>query len=164
MNKKGFTIVELLAVLIVLALILLIAIPKVLNIIETSKMKSFEINANKLVHEALKEYAKDSLEKKYIIENGEFTLNNLKVNGELPLNATIMVSSDGEVAIAAYNDKWCAIKNVNEDRVTVDTDIEDCKIVEPTPLSCFTYTKTDTEVTITDYSNDVGCLCIRKTR
>ena len=49
MNKKGFTIIELLAVIVVLSIILVIAVPRVLNVIEESKKKSFEISANKLV-------------------------------------------------------------------------------------------------------------------
>jgi len=43
MNKKGFTLVELLAVMIILSVILLIAVPNILNIIEDSRLKSFRI-------------------------------------------------------------------------------------------------------------------------
>lgn len=96
MNNKGFTIIELLAVLIVLSIILVIAVPRVLNIIETSKKKSFEVSANKLIKEAAKEFAKDNLEKEYIITNGSFEGNKLDVKGDMPLSGTINILEDGK--------------------------------------------------------------------
>lgn len=44
MNKKGFTLVELLAVIVILAIILAIAIPSITSLIENSKKGSFESN------------------------------------------------------------------------------------------------------------------------
>ena len=41
MNNKGFTLVELLAVIVILAIILLVAVPNVLNVIERSKEDSY---------------------------------------------------------------------------------------------------------------------------
>ena len=41
-NKKGFTLVELLAVIVILAVILVIAIPRILDVIDSSKLSSFE--------------------------------------------------------------------------------------------------------------------------
>ena len=41
LNKKGFTLVELLAVIVILAIIMLIAIPAVLNTLTAAKRKSF---------------------------------------------------------------------------------------------------------------------------
>lgn len=41
-NKKGFTLVELLAVIVILGVLLLIAVPAVQNIIKSSKIKAFE--------------------------------------------------------------------------------------------------------------------------
>jgi type IV pilus assembly protein PilA len=40
-KKKGFTLVELLAVIVILAIIMIIAIPAVLNTMQTARKKSF---------------------------------------------------------------------------------------------------------------------------
>ena len=40
-NKKGFTLVELLAVIVVLAIIMLLAIPNVLSVLNVSRRKAF---------------------------------------------------------------------------------------------------------------------------
>ncbi len=47
--KKGFTLVELLAVIVILAIISLIAIPQVLHLIEKSRISSLEISASEYV-------------------------------------------------------------------------------------------------------------------
>lgn len=48
-KKNGFTLVELLAVIVILAIIMVIAIPSVLNIVTTGRVKSFETYAKKTV-------------------------------------------------------------------------------------------------------------------
>ena len=42
MNKKGFTLVELLAVVVILAIIAIIAVPLILGVIESSKKGAFK--------------------------------------------------------------------------------------------------------------------------
>ena len=51
-NRKGFTLVELLAVIVVLAIIILIALPAVLNSMEKARRNSFAIEANEFVKAA----------------------------------------------------------------------------------------------------------------
>ena len=55
-KNKGFTLVELLAVIVILAIIMIIAIPAVLNTMETAKKKSMVNFANKLINELSKQY------------------------------------------------------------------------------------------------------------
>jgi len=157
MNKKGFTIVELLAVIVVLSMILVIAVPKVLGAIETSKRETIRLKGESLVKEARNINSLNTSKDFYMIENNEFVGEKLNISGDLIDEGVILINSDGLISFTGKDDKYCLRKDYNEDKVRIDTDIEGCKIVGPTPLSCFTYTKTDTEVTITDYSNDVGC-------
>ena len=55
-NKQAFTIVELLAVIAILAMILLVVMPSVLNIIDDSKKDSY-INQIKLIEDMAGIYA-----------------------------------------------------------------------------------------------------------
>ena len=60
-NKKGFTLVELLAVIVILAVIMIVAIPSVLTIMTTARIKSFEEYVHKVVAAAEKKYMSDSM-------------------------------------------------------------------------------------------------------
>lgn len=49
MNKKGFTLVELLAVIVILAIILAIAVPSITGLLEKQRENSFESNVKMLI-------------------------------------------------------------------------------------------------------------------
>lgn len=51
-NKKGFTLVELLAVIVVLALIMILAVPQILTVMNDSKKKVFQQYAARLLESA----------------------------------------------------------------------------------------------------------------
>ena len=54
-NKmKGFTLVELLAVIVILAIILVIAVPKIMSVIEDTKKANLESTAKMIVGQAEK--------------------------------------------------------------------------------------------------------------
>ena len=56
MKKKGFTLVELLAVIVILAVILVIAIPQIMNTIKTARLSSFKDSAILIATNAEKDY------------------------------------------------------------------------------------------------------------
>ena len=62
MNKKGFTLVELLAVIVILAIILVIAIPAIFNVIDDARKGSIESSAKLIA----KNIMTDSLAKQVI--------------------------------------------------------------------------------------------------
>lgn len=102
MNKKGFTLVELLAVIVILAIIALIATPIVINIINQAQEGADA--------RSVEAYAK-AIETKYYIN---------KVNG---VNVAI---SDTEITTADYNgDKVeCTTNDSTEDKVK----LSGCKV------------------------------------
>ena len=59
-KKNGFTLVELLAVIVVLAIIMIIAIPSVLNVMNSARKSSFAIYVKKVVNAVQTQYAYDS--------------------------------------------------------------------------------------------------------
>ena len=58
-NKKGFTLVELLAVIVILAIILVIAIPQILKVINSSRLAAFKSTSELLINQAEKQYLVD---------------------------------------------------------------------------------------------------------
>ena len=58
-KKNGFTLVELLAVIVVLAIIMVIAIPSVLDALNSSRKDSFYLYAQKLYSEGVSKYTRD---------------------------------------------------------------------------------------------------------
>ncbi len=57
MNKKGFTLVELLAVIVVLAIILVIAVPRILDVIESARKESLGRSAQMVANYLQKDSA-----------------------------------------------------------------------------------------------------------
>ena len=56
MKKKGFTLVELLAVIVILAIILVIAIPQIMNVIKTARLSSIKDSAMLIAEQAEKDF------------------------------------------------------------------------------------------------------------
>ena len=60
-NKKGFTLVELLAVIAILAILVIIALPNVLELFETARKNSFRNEVNEVYKAAKQRYVIDSM-------------------------------------------------------------------------------------------------------
>ena len=149
MNKKAFTLIELLAVIVVLAIVLIIAVPRVFRVIEDSEKESFRISGENLLKGVKDKALIDSMTgvptKTYTIEDGAFVDESISISGNLPNEGTINVRSDGKISLVGKYEKYCIRKGYEDDKVTIDEDVHGCSIL-PTPVSCFTYTKTSTEV------------------
>ena len=61
LNKKGFTLVELLAVIVVLAVIMVIAIPTVIDSMNSAKKSSFAMYGQKMLNAAMSKVQGDAL-------------------------------------------------------------------------------------------------------
>ena len=105
-TNKGFTLVELLAVIVILAIIMIIAIPAVLETMQSAQKKSFTEYATKVSTEAQKVYLKDQLES----NPGTCALYNIKK--DLGLSST--GDYDGYVLVKNENDNhkiYVTLKN-----------------------------------------------------
>lgn len=60
MNKKGFTLVELLAVIAILAILVIIALPNVLSMFNTAKQNSFLTEVKEVFSTAQKQFMSDT--------------------------------------------------------------------------------------------------------
>ena len=73
-NKKGFTLVELLAVIVILAIILVIAIPQIAKVIDDGKINSLKDSAMLIAKNAEREYLVQKT------TNKDFNPNNMNCN------------------------------------------------------------------------------------
>ena len=107
MRSKGFTLVELLAVLLILAIIALIVVPQILHIIEESKIESIRISASnyiRAVNTAImsEEMSSNIIDGVYIISDNGKTIkyNDKKINIEYDgsgIESGMLVIEDNKV-------------------------------------------------------------------
>ena len=129
MNKKGFTLVELLAVIVIIAILSIVAIPNTLAIIETSKKEHMLNDAKRLISIA-KERVNANIEIRKE-ENHTFYFEEIKedisndLDGRAYNNSSFVkyTISDGTVkyCITLLGSKYAIGQNncVNEDKLTL---------------------------------------------
>ena len=112
MNKKGFTLVELLAVIAILAILVIIALPNVLKMYNDSKKNAFMTEAQNLAKEVSSKYISESMKgnKVTVISNKrnplDMTGRELEYNFELDSQGKIknMIVSNGTYCISTNKD------------------------------------------------------------
>lgn len=129
--KKGFTLVELLAIIVILGIIAIIATPVINDLIENARKNTFKSSALKLVEVAKQYYLNSRLngewsyggvwfyaiDGKFISEEGY----ELTFNGKMPSDGSMVwIPLDGDVLMAIHNEKWCARYPGDVDYTTVD--------------------------------------------
>ena len=134
MKNKAFTLIELLAVIVILAIIALIATSIILNIIEKARKSAFQDTAYGLIETARLEYTEGILDGDYKAKTYMAPFDDLKFSGSKPSGGTIAVGSDGKIAIAIHNNRWCAVKEYEETVVRmIPYEETTCKITGEIP-------------------------------
>lgn len=128
MNKKGFTLVEVLAVITILGIILVIAVPKINNYIDSNKKNTFIVNARNIIRQI--EY--DNIDFKTF---SKIPLNDLDLkeflNEDIDLNSSVAYSLDDKIYLDLvgtnqYKDLYlCGISNTNK---KVDVQETPCEV------------------------------------
>ena len=129
-KKNGFTLIELLAIIILLAILALIVIPVIGKIVDEAKKEAFR-QTTKGTSAAierkcdLQTHNNDVITSSYTIENSNVVLGqSINISGKLPTYASVKVDKSCNVQIAAHNNKWCATKDFDEDKVTITSYVE----------------------------------------
>ena len=96
--KKGFTIIELLAVIVILAIVWLITIPMILNTINIAREKSAKQSAMGYIEAVEKQQVINKLSNKGEIVDKEYTIEELtnlgvKIKGEQPSDGTVIIEN-----------------------------------------------------------------------
>ena len=139
LKRLGFTLVELLAVIVVLTVILVIAVPKMVEVLYSYKKNVFINNSNAIVSHVKKLYQNENIGSLnsqvliYNIENDAILNNGFPVDlveRKIDRNGFIRVNYNGETKIAIENDKFCARKEFEEAAVTVVNKTKDLVCVQ----------------------------------
>lgn len=147
-NKNGFTLMELLFVMVILAVLVLIAYPTVLNKYNDAKKASFLTEAKTVINESNKKYSAEHMmgnKIDYIAYNANVTLdltnNKLKycVNLEGAGNVKYTKISDGEYFVEGSGDeikkaKVDVVKHGIFDKFDCDYKVNESDLIDDTPL------------------------------
>ena len=117
MNKKGFTLVELLAVIAILAILVIIALPNVLKMYNDSKKNAFMTEAQTLAKEVSSKYISESMKgnKVSVISNKQ---NPLDMTGR-ELEYSFELDSQGKIInMWVSNGTYCISTNKDYTKIT----------------------------------------------
>ncbi|MBP3766457.1 MAG: prepilin-type N-terminal cleavage/methylation domain-containing protein [Bacilli bacterium] len=130
MKKRGFTLVELLAVIIVLAIIALIAYPVLIGVIENSRKTAVRDSAYGLIDSADLYFASKS--NSTFICDGDKCINNknviLSLKGSVPLEGEIISGSNSELRYIKL-DSYCVLGN--KQNLDIQKNCEDLDVSAP---------------------------------
>jgi len=123
MKKKGFTLVELLATIVILSVIALIATPIVLNVIEKSKKSSLVASANGLIESANMYYSNQIINGDItedtvfdFVEGVQTSDTKLSYKGKV-YNGKLILTSSSDVVMCIDDGTYYAYKEQNSDEV-----------------------------------------------
>ena len=167
-NKKGFTLVELLAVIAILAILVIIALPNVIKMFNNAKKSSFLTETKEVLGESRKKFINDSISSSS--SNGIYcrsktdSINPLDLSGR-KINYYIKTDSSGNVnAIVVWDEeRYVAKKGTKleaaslDDALTITDDIKNATcgdILEKTGLEKkIDYNFVTSDLIIDAYSN-----------
>ncbi len=127
MKKKGFTLVELLAVIVILAVIALIATPMIMDVIEKSRRGAAIESVNGILEAAENYQLESMLEGEEIERTIDLTSDILTYKGAKPSSGTLVIGENGKMRIIAKYGKYCVEKGYDDESPKV-VDKEPCTL------------------------------------
>lgn len=132
-TSKAFTLVEALAVIVVIGILALISYPIIINMIEKVEKDAFKQSVNGLIKAVANNSSDvDYKETKYKVINGSLydeKNNKIYTSGGKNENGDIHINKKGDIIVAVNNKKWCGSKAYEDNRVIVsDYDELTCNI------------------------------------
>ena len=129
MKRKGFTLVELLAVIVILAVILTIAVPAVKKTVDSAKKKSAENDALMIKNIAEKYYT-SNLDKDEEITGVDLSSDTLSYSGEKPTKGYLYFTEDGIAYGKMYINGYCVEVKSDGTNTSEKVSIDDCNIAD----------------------------------
>ena len=116
-NRKGFTLVELLAVIALLAFLAVLVFPNVFSSVREAKKNAFITEAKTVFQEATNKFTEERTEgnKINLVSNEDANGTELKLNSEKDLKYTLKLDKKGKVtSYKIYNDEFCVAGTSSE--------------------------------------------------
>jgi prepilin-type N-terminal cleavage/methylation domain-containing protein len=138
--RKGFTLIEVLAVLVITAVITIITTPIVLSAINSANISSKKISVSNIAKVG-EEYFMRHVSEMDTFDYDQDLFSQLEFKGERPDIANVYINQNGNVSISAVYDNHCYTKEFQSDEIIVSDDINNC-VVEPLPIPpdvCFEF-------------------------
>lgn len=123
LNKKGFTLVELLAVIVVLAIIMVLTLPTIMNSMNSARQSTFLLYASRMLDTAADKYQSDAL-----LNGGEscYTIEQLNNGNTSKYHGIVRIEDNGNVMkVQMYDDNYqigFQAKMDGDTRLLVETD------------------------------------------
>lgn len=121
-GKNGFTLVELLAVIVILGVLGTLIIPKVVTSLEESEKSSNLTSAKNLVKAAEYKVSNNNVEGKnenVIIDfSTHENVDYLDYSGQKPKDGQLIIKSNGKIAMAVKFGDYCYLKSYNSNDIT----------------------------------------------
>lgn len=122
MKKRGFTLVELLAVIIIIGLIAVIVVPILSNTITDAKRDTFEETVEAIVREMRNYATKIEMKTGIPFENKvlSVTSSELEYKGDRSkFEGKVLIDANGKIAIEMNNGTYCAKKSTSDSSIEV---------------------------------------------
>ena len=153
-KKNAFTLIELLAVIVILAIIALIATPIILGIIEDAKRDAFLRSVELVVSTTDMDISTKTYESTYMYEitDGDISNLDIPVKNTKGMNGSVKYDRKGNTAYAVYNEKYCVVKEYSGQSIIKEYD-ETCEYIDYPEDNCFTIqvNADNVSASITDY-------------
>lgn len=122
-NKKAFTLIELLAAIVILSIILALIVPKVNETINESKQQTYLVSARKIIEAS----------QMYTVRTRDFNevdvTNTSLLNYEIPEPPTsgiVVTNENQETKIIVLFDEYCIVKDFTDSDVRISDDTSLC--------------------------------------
>lgn len=115
MNKRGFSLVELLGVIVLLGILALISAPIITGVIDDSRKSGFRSSLNGIKKAIETDYSENKFDtsRRYKYKDKELIEINsntkIEISGHISGYGEGTISASGTVKFGAYNDKYCGI-------------------------------------------------------
>lgn len=144
-DKKGFTLVELLAVIAILAILVIIALPNVVRMFNEAKKSSFLTEAKTIYEETTKKYISESMKGNKLATISSKDSSKLDMTGE-ELDYCVILNDQGKVEKIAVGNKsfYLMLSDVKDVNSMTKDDVQEGKLEDmkcsassfETKLSC----------------------------